>query len=130
MAKDDEVILNIRSWFNMKDDNVPVFGCRSCEDFLEHNQGLNAKIIEFLDDLYLSEYREPWTPGPGLCGSVDAPFHKNHQLNFHRPACIRQTFSRDHPTEKTGDVSTVYGLMALAVVWQCMEFPNGKISHF
>ena len=108
VAKDNEVTLNIHSWFNLKDENISVFGCILFEDFLKQNQWLNNKIITFLDELYLSEFREPWTPGPGLCGSVDKPYNKNLQLNFHRPAYLRQNFSRTHLTEKTGDNSTVY----------------------
>ena len=48
------------------------------EFFLKQNPWLDKKIIKFLDELYLSEFREPWTPGPGICGSIDATYTTIH----------------------------------------------------
>ncbi len=76
--------------------------------FLECNSYLDEQIIKFLDELYLSEFREPWTPGGGICVSLDSPYNKNHQANVHRPTYLRQNFSREHRSIETGDESTVY----------------------
>jgi len=107
-AEDDEVKSIARSWFNLKNSNFPIFGSIVFDHFLEQNQWLNSKIIEFLDELYLSEFREPWTPGPGICGSVDAPYNTNHQMNIHRHSYLLQNYSREDTTIITAGDTTVY----------------------
>ena len=108
VAEDDEVKSKARSWFNLKNSNFPIFGSIVFDHFLEQNQWLNSKIIEFLDELYLSEFREPWTPGPGICGSVDAPYNTNHQMNIHRHSYLLQNYSREDTTIITAGDTTVY----------------------
>ena len=108
LANDDEVPLHVRKWFSLQDDNAPVFGSYLVEDFLEQHEYLNIKSIKFFDELYLGELREPWTPGEGLCGSADAAYNKNHQMNFHRPAYLRQNYSRTDTSKKTGNTNTVH----------------------
>ena len=62
----------------------------SYPEFLDCNYGLDEKIITFLDEWYLSEFRKPWTPGEGICISADAPYNCNHQMSIHRKSYIRQ----------------------------------------
>ena len=103
-----EVKSKARTWFNLKIGQVPLVGSFVFTQFLERNSGLNEQIIKFLDELYLNEFREPWTPGGGICASIDSAYNKNHQANVHRPTYLRQNFSREHPSIETGDESTVY----------------------
>ncbi len=53
-------------------------------DFLNCTPGLNEKIVKLLDELYLCEFRKPWTPGKGICNTADAPYNCNHQMSIHR----------------------------------------------
>jgi hypothetical protein len=108
LANDNEVISNIKEWFSLEDDNVPVFGSSLVEDFLGQHKYLNKESAEFLDDLFLSDFREPWKPGKGFCVSSDAAYNMHHQMNFHRPAYIRQNYSRTDTSQKTGNSNTVY----------------------
>ena len=107
-ADDDEVKSKARNWFNVKSGKVPRVGSFVFTHFLERNSGLDEKIIEFFDELYLNEFREPWTGGRGICVSLDSPYNKNHQVNIHRPTYLRQNFSREHPSLETGDENTVF----------------------
>jgi len=70
-------------------------------EFLDCNPGLDEKIITFLDELYLSEFRKPWTPGEGIYISTDAPHNCNHQMSIHRKSYIRQNYSKEDVTIKT-----------------------------
>jgi hypothetical protein len=108
LANNDEVTSNIKEWFSLEDNNVPVFGSSLVEDFLGQHEYLNKESAEFLDDLFLSDFREPWTPGKGFCASTDAAYNMHHQINFHRPAYLRQNYSRTDSSQNTGNSNTVY----------------------
>ena len=57
-------------------------------------------IIIFLNVLYLSEFRKPWTCGDCICPSVDAPYNCNHQMSIHRQTYIPQNHSKDNVSIK------------------------------
>jgi hypothetical protein len=71
--------------------------------FLSYYPELNEKVQEFLDGLFLSVFRNPWTPGEGICISADAPYHCNLQMSLHRPSYHRTNYSREDPSIKCGD---------------------------
>ena len=70
-------------------------------DFLDCNPGLNDEITTFLDELYLSEFRKPWSPGDGICISADAPYNCNHQMSIHRKSYLRQNYGKENSTITT-----------------------------
>jgi hypothetical protein len=72
-------------------------------DFLSYHPELNEKIQEFLDGLFLSDFRKPWTPGEGICLSADAPYNCNLQISLHRPSYHRSHYSREDQSIKCGD---------------------------
>lgn len=101
VVKDEEVLSKAQSWFDLKRDKVQLIGSFVYPEFLDCNPGLDEKIITFLDELYLSEFRKPWTPGEGICISADAPYNCNHQMSIHRKSYIRQNYSKEDVTIKT-----------------------------
>ena len=101
MVKDEEVSSKAHSWFDLKRDKVQLIGSFVYPEFLDCNPGLDEKIIKFLDELYLSEFRKPWTPGEGIYISTDAPHNCNHQMSIHRKSYIRQNYSKEDVTIKT-----------------------------
>ena len=78
------------------------------KDFLAHNPGLRKEIVDFFDALFMNGFQEPWSIGPKLIVSLDAPYWTHHQASVDREGYIRLNFSIDDDTLKTNNPKTVF----------------------